>query len=745
ASALDGFPGTLATGPVMLALAAPALDSQPLLAALGLKPRPERVRGGVDVELTLDLAAPAAGQGEVRLSGLTAETPDGRVASQGPVVLKLAGGRLELQPVHLIANAEGGDASGVGADLRASADLSRSWRLTDPPSRLVTRLAAEASGALDAALLNPYLQGGVAAGSLAFSARASGPPDRLTGNVAASGPGASFSFPSAGARITDPKLAADLADGRWTIREGRLGVNGGTVELAGGYSAQRGVEVDAQLAKVRYRLDYGIDTQLSGRLAFRSPPGERSRLSGRVVVDRGVLDRDLNLDREVFTLLFKPRDTPGTEASPLAAVDVALAIETTDGVRVKNNVGDLRASWRQLTLDGTLDAPVLRGRVDIDPGGLFYAYGQTVRIDSGSLLFTGDPATDPQVELTTTTSLQDPSIASLQGESPLDLLAQQAPAGDTTSVDAGAALTAGFAGYYGASLLQRLSQSAGLGGFSVRPVLVFNEADPSARLTIGRDLSRNVSLAVSVDLRNAERQTYLFYVQDLSSLPGLRAEGFTNDLGHHGGSLQQAFNFGGGERKGKETGPRLRRLDVATPAKGLLKREIRAAVRLEKKQPVPDGAAFGVEVDVAELLHKKGYPDPRIAVAVIPVESVESKPGWVDVAVTVEPGPKVSFVFAGDKPPRAVRPSITSLYRTDFYEASSIEDVRKAAVRAFRSTGHLDPKVEIKVAIDVRREAKDPKTGETPHTVTIRTEAGRRLPLQSLRFVALGPVEAGLA
>ena len=736
ASALDAFPGKLAPGPITLALEAPALDSQPLLAALGMDARPERVRGGVTADLTLDLAAPAAGHGEVRISGLTVETPDGRVAAQGPAILRLADGRLELLPVHLIADAAGNAGSavqGAGVDLQASVDLSRSWRLTDPPAGVVTRLAADASGTLDAALLNPYLQGGAASGSLTFSAHASGPLAKLTGSVKASGPGASIFLPSAAVRVTDPKLALDLADGRWTIREGTLGVNGGTVELAGGFSSQRGAEIDAQLAKIRYRLDYGIDTQLSGRLAFRAPPGERSRLSGRVVVDRGVLDRDLNLDREVFTLLFKPRDTPSTEESALAAVDLALEIETVDGVRVKNNVGDLRATWRRLTLDGTLDAPVLRGTIDIDPGGLFYAYGQTVRIDSGSLRFTGDPATDPQVELTTTTSLQDPSISKLQGESPLDLLAQQGiQTGDTPSVDTGAALTAGFASYYSASLLQRLSQSAGLGGFSVRPVLVFNETDPSARLTVGRDLSRNVSLAVSVDLRNAERQTYLFYVQDLSALPGLRAEGFTNDVGHRGGSLQQAFNFGGGEVK-KEQGPRLRRLDVSTPKKGVSKREIRAAVRLEKKQPVPDGSAFGVEVDVTELLRRKGYPDPRIAVAVTPVDS---RPGWVDVAVTVEPGPRVSFVFAGDTPPRPLRPAITGLYRTDFYEAGSIEEMRKAAVRAFRSTGHLDPKVEIEVK---RETPKDSKAVDVPRTVTIRTDAGRRRSLQTLKIVGLDP------
>src|SRR6185295_8318419 len=136
---------------------------------------------------------------------------------------------------------------------------------------------------------------------------ASGPPDKLTAEVRASGPGVSFDWPSPAARITDPKIALDLKDGRWTIREGTLSVNGGTADLAGGFSAPRGLDVEAQLAGVRYRLDVtpgaGVDTLLSGQLAFRAPPGgsgERSRLSGRVTVEQGVLDRDLNLDREVF-------------------------------------------------------------------------------------------------------------------------------------------------------------------------------------------------------------------------------------------------------------------------------------------------------------------------------------------------------------------------------------------------------------------------------------------------------------
>src|SRR6185295_15550158 len=265
-SMLDSLPLKQPRGPVSLSFSFPALDSEPLIAALSLKPRPERIRTGVDADLSLDLAAPANGSGEVRLSGLTIENPDGRVTAETPAVLRLAGGRLELAPVHL--RIDGGSIQGAGVDVRGSADLARSWKpLDDPIAAMVTRLSGEGNGTLDAAILNPYLQGGVAEGSLSFAAKASGTPDRLDAEMRASGPGASFTWPAAAVRVSDPLLALDLREGRWTIREGQMGVNGGKVSLAGGVSPEGGVDVEAQLAGVRYRLDYGIETLLSGRLA----------------------------------------------------------------------------------------------------------------------------------------------------------------------------------------------------------------------------------------------------------------------------------------------------------------------------------------------------------------------------------------------------------------------------------------------------------------------------------------------
>src|SRR4029077_5412159 len=98
----------------------------------------------------------------------------------------------------------------------------------------------------------------------------------------------------------------------------------------------------------------------------------------------------------------------------------------------------------------------------------------------------------PEIDLATTSSLQDPSISQLRGYggSPLDLLTQQdererrfRQEQESTAAHSAAlrgSVASGATGYYGARLFSALGRSLGLGELSVRPVLVYGETDPSA-------------------------------------------------------------------------------------------------------------------------------------------------------------------------------------------------------------------------------------------------------------------------
>ncbi|HWN44799.1 MAG TPA: translocation/assembly module TamB domain-containing protein [Thermoanaerobaculia bacterium] len=738
---LAKLPFEPAPGEVSIHAQAPEVDSESLLKALGMEARSERLRAGIKADLTFDPMAPVAGRGEILIEGLSFEAKDGRVAAEAPVIARLERGRLELQPVRL--QVESAEIGATSIDVKGAADLDPAWKPTNELASLVRSLSAEAGGTLDAALLNPFLEGGIASGALTFSASASGAPDRLQASLAASGPDASFWWPAAAARIEGPSVIGSWSGETWKA-SGNAGLNGGTLAFSA-RPVEKGALVSLNLADIPYRLDYGLTTRVDGVLSLHVPlpltDEGRLRLDGTLDVERGVLIRDINLDREVLTLLFAPEDTPGAEETLAGRIDLDLNVTTEDGVRVRNNVANLRAHWTNLQIGGTAEAPAIRGRVEIDPGGTAELYGQTVRIDRGSLIFTGNPAQDPLVDMATTSSLEDPTIVRLAGR-PLDVFDQpddevaleKDQDAKQEEIQASDVLAFGLRGHYGARVVSRLGESIGLSRLSVRPALVFDKTDPTARLTVGSDLSPNASFALSVDLRNPESRIWLLDLHGFRGLPGFTFEAFTAESGVEGLSIQQTLDLGGSREIREERGDRLRRLrlDVPPEISRWNRRALRSAVGLRRKEPVPREAAFEVEVDLAEHLRRRGYPGALVTAEAVPVED---RPGWVDLNVKVAAlGPRVEFVFEEDRPPRAFRPEILAAYRADFYEERSLEEMKEAAVRAFRSAGHLDPRVEI----EVRREGEG-------RTVAVRSEAGPRAGLEELEITGVDPVVGRLA
>lgn len=717
AAALAEAPLVQLPGPVFVELHVPELDTVTLLPLFEMDPLQERIRGELHAALWLDPAQPTLASGTLRLTRLTAAAGEAVVTAEGPVEFTLAGGTVRLLPVSLAT-------PGARLELKGEAFLDPNWTPEAPPEALITGFAGEMSGSINTALANPFLEGGVAQGILWVAGEVTGTPADPKAVLALAGPAVEVFWPLPyPTRVTEPTFQVEWRDGRAEITTGFLRVNRGTVDLGGTITAAGEVDLALFLADLRYRLDYGLMADVSGDLRLRTVD-EGLLLSGRIVLDRGVLDRDIELDRELLAQFLAPAETVGTEADPLEAVALDLRLETVHGVRVRNNVADLLATWAPLSITGTAFNPVLRGRVELERGGLVFAYGQTLRIDRGRMVFTGDPFLDPLVDLATTSSLQDPTITSLPG----DLGALQDTRGD---VDLSDALTSGMAGYVGERLGAKVAQAVGLSQVSLRPVMVFGETDPSARLTVTQDLSRNASFAVSLDLRNAERQVYILDLHGFRRLPRFTAQLFTTEAGKEGSTVQQVLELGGARRRREEL-PVLRRL-VVPELEGVSRRSLRRAIRLRRGEPVPAAAPLDVELDVAQWLRERGYPEAQVTVATRPTDERRSR---VDLEVSVEPGPRAEFRFEGDRPPRWARRSITTLYRADFFEAASLEEMRRRTVRVFRTLGHIRPQVEITLA---------PAADDPDHrVVTVAVTAGERASLQHLEVIGLPADEAAL-
>ncbi|MBK9965458.1 MAG: translocation/assembly module TamB domain-containing protein [Holophagales bacterium] len=714
------LPHGLPQGPLELTLDAPGLDS---CALEGLLPAGTPILplvANVRAFATFDLTDPVAGTAEVAIEGIGAETAAGHLALSGPARITLGAGRLALEEITV-------EGARTSFSASVSADLLPGARLGGPLSALVASLAASARGRADAALLAPFLAGGTASGEIALDARASGPPGALVGSVFIDGASSRFSWPMAWpTEIRGPTLRADLAPGSASLTRADAYLNGGPLLLAGGWTLDEGVSLTATFSDVRYRARLRPGGRsLGGADAGRARRREEGVGPGHA--RPGLLERDVDLDREILARILAPPEATGTEASLLDTLALEVGVGTASGVRIRNNVANLSASWSRLDVTGTARRPVVRGRIDVESGGLVYAYGQTFRIDKGAVTYAGDPATDPRLEFVTTSSLQDRSIGARNAAGDVFAEARPKAGAGEGDVDAAAELARGLAGYYGDRLASRLGSALGPVSLSVQPLFLLGETDQTARLTLSRAFSPSVSLAVSVDLKNAQRQTWVVDVHGVRGLPPLATQVFTEDYGRFGGSLQQRIEFGGSRIQGEDAGaPRLAALTI-TPPPGVPRRALVSAVGLRRGDSVGRARLFEAEIDAEAFLRSRGFPEVRVTMRSVPAK----KAGRVDLEAGIDLGPRVEIAFEGDPLPASSRKTVAALYRTGTPEKGALEEMRLESVRALRALGHLAPEVEVTAGGD-----------EARRQVVVRARAGTRTAILQVAFEGVSAREA---
>ncbi len=689
----------------------PEADLAPTLRRLGVDESLDLARVGAQGQLRVDPTRLMEASGWIEISPLSLKTGGREVRGDGVLRLDLSDGWLELTSIHLITDDQ-------PLALVGGIQLDRGWHPGTQVVSLIESLELQGRGTLEAALLNPFLAGGAAEGLLELDFDISGPLEELEGRILIEGPDASVLFISPYvAKIEAPELDIHLVDGRANIHDGRVVVNDGDVELGGSLGLD-GIDLTAAFDGLRFRLDYGLLTRIDGDLELTLDPESSGRLSGELIVDQGSLTRSISIDRDLISELLSPIDLTGTEASLLEEIELDLSLETRRGIRVRNSVADLAIQWNAVQVRGTVAQPVIDGRFEIEPGGRVFLFGQTLRVDRGVVSYPGQPGAAAILDLETTNSIDDPSINRLQGDDKLVMAPpEQTDDLETRARDVGWS-TAAFVSEQVAARITEVVPGARL---TFRPILIFGEADPGARLTVGREFSRYVVLAASIDLRNAERQTFLMDAHDLPGLPGLVLQIFTNDREQDGATLQHRLRFGS-YRRTAPTGPRLRRLEIQEVPE-ISRRSLHRAAGLEKGDRASADDLFLAEVEIGEFLRRSGYPDARVDLESSPVLD---KPEKVDLQVSIEPGPWVRFEFTGEELPRNLRRTISSLYRSDFYEPAAVEEMKAQAVRALRSLGYVRPEVEIEVEATIGVE------GRPERLVTIWMEGGEQLTLDTL-------------
>ncbi len=707
--------------PARIAWELPANDWAPLLARLGGGQGLEVLELASRGSLALSLDRPALAEGSIVLDA-------GRLVMRGretrfapAIEIGVANGELRIAPFAL-SSAEG------SFSFQARAALAPGWRPADPAAGLMVDFEVLGSGMIDAGLLSPFLAGGRAQGPLGLEIAVRGSPTSYAGEIHLAGPEASLLYRTPYlTRLQRPDLRFTITDGAIELAEGSAQLNEGALRLSGSIWREGRSDLRIELSEALFRLDYGLLATLGAELRFRRAADGSSTLAGTLDLERGALTRAVRLDLDFLSQLLAPIDLTTTEDDPLDLVALDIAVRTREGVRVKNNLGDLLVRWEPLDVTGTLARPIIQGRLEADPGGLLYLYGQTVRLDKATIEYPGQEGAEPQLDFEVTTSLEDPSIKPLTRADPFRDVAGSQPA----AAPAASAAAADLARYVGDQFTGRVSETAGL-RVSLRPLLIFGETDPGAQLTVERDLSPMLAIAAAVDLRNAQGRTYLLELHELRLLPHLVAQGYTNDQSAYGWALLQRQEFGGTKKATDGELARIAKILVKPPP-GISKRGVKRALGLDRGDRFDPSQRFAAEVELVDYLLEKGYPEAAVTVRPTAFGSGGRK---VAIEVDIAPGPHVRFAFTGEKIPKPLRPLITEIYRPDVFEPESIEELKAETVRALRSRGFLDPQVEVRV------EPLDAARPDGARRVVIRTEGGIRSPPAAPVFQGVPPEDA---
>jgi len=355
-------------------------------------------------------------------------------------------------------------------------------------------------------------------GRLIYQGRISGTPSspRLNGVLDIQGP--VLPLPQFAQAITDYSGKIDVDGGKFSIRSFKGKLGGGEVEGAGEVTLGKGGEV-------------AIDCSARGKRMLLSPL-ERTRALAdatvRLIRDsrRFVLEGDVSVQRlswrreiqEKFS--FSSRPYPQSQPRPGFFDDLTLdlRLKADDNAWMENSLGRARGRF-DLSVTGDVKAPIILGTIETLSGQAVFQ-DRKFQILRGRLSFFNPSSVEPYLDFRAETYVKDyrvtitlsglasrmrPQFSSSPPLPPEDVLALLAQ-GEAfkrqyrteTSSQLSTASLLSFTLTEGAQ--RRAEKLFSLDRFRIDPFLLGSSAEMTARLTIGKKLSRDLYIYYSTNL-----------------------------------------------------------------------------------------------------------------------------------------------------------------------------------------------------------------------------------------------------
>jgi translocation and assembly module TamB len=334
------------------------------------------------------------------------------------------------------------------------------------------------------------------------------------------------------------------------IRALRGQLAGGGVEVSGEVRLRgfrlHDISLTGQAKQVRLRYPPGFFAMLDAEVVLTGN-GEGQQLTGEAVLARARYRQDIDLT----SLLRQYRQRalePPSSAQESFRLDIRVA--TQGPLRVESRLAKAQATL-DLNVRGSLSRPVVLGRIGIEEGTADVG-GTRFTTVAGSVDFLNPARTEPFFDITADTRKSGYQIHVIATGTPQqsDLHLTSEPALAETDILAlltvgatGQAITAGV----GTVLPPRLSSflsgriaeeiSRGVGGivgldrFDVEPVIGHAQRAGGPKITLGKDVSRDLAVTYSTIVGSAQEDlvTVEYRLTDRISILGIRDE--RGDLG----------------------------------------------------------------------------------------------------------------------------------------------------------------------------------------------------------------------
>lgn len=679
------------------------------------------------------LLDPASWQGEGIVRALDIDGPDVSSRLEQPVPLFLApGGRFgvsPLQPMVLLAEPAG------RATLHGWAGT-----LGEDRGRLELQLAGSGGLGVLEALDTDLVASGTVEGAIHVQGSLAEPQFHGTLEIR----GGRVRHLALGTSFEDINASLELNGQKMVITRAHSMLGGGEISIGGQ------IDLDAwQPGRIDLKLD-AVDVALS------VPRGIWGRYDAELVVGGQLLNPEISGDIDVIAATYsRPLefDRPFTERVRLLApeidassflnrVNLDLAVRAEDGVSIRNDMVLMESDLR-LHLSGSAARPLMAGQVRLHEGGRFTFRDVDYELISGQLTLDDPRALSPRVRLKAVTELDDyqlrleldassteldyrlSSAPSLPENAILMLLLTGQLQDDYKTVDDATSSTTDLgAAYFGTKLGEMLlagpaRRVLGINRFQIAPSTVSSEADPSARITVGKRIDDNTTVLYSLDLSSKGRDYYRLE----RKLPrNWRLSASREESAGVGADLRYRHRFGSfgviGSGSDSST-PRLEDLAVTGTPEGFRVPSLRS-LDLSRRQRLTRAVVLATRERLRGLLVREGYLEAQVEAR---RESWKGAADRARIVLRVTPGSRWEFdVNAPERFQKSARSVLSQLWTITQFRPANLREAERVLLDQLEDEGYAAAIVELGAAEDGSRR------------LSLRMDPGERVVVDAVRI-----------